>query len=266
LGFRVCEFERASCEFCGAVQTSGRFTRCCREFQDTIRDCLADPVPLEIWRHIKGLIANGQPIFPRSLNRDLLPVIRHAKIALQNTTASSVFLPGTPYAIDSYWQFITLVYAIFNTLDRQSPVTDTRNRNVIKVILGQNPLLQEYMRDRISDAIEKLQCKFIGSTDTEMNIAIMNAHGISAQSADWEVLHTPDQLFFDQLSIEISFKEFGRSPIRCHAISRTGGLKRLAIRPLRSFIHFFGSGIFRCDLCGSTLSLQPVRWTSHPLS
>jgi hypothetical protein len=78
-----------------------------------------------------------------------------------------------------------------DTLDEQSSGTDMANCNFIKVILGQNPVLQEYVREKISDTVEKLEYRLIGSTDTGMNLAIMNAHGISAQPVKWEVLrHT----------------------------------------------------------------------------
>jgi hypothetical protein len=122
------KFERTPCKFCDAVQISGRFQRYCEGFQDTIREHLLDSMPLEIRRLIEEFIVNGQPNFLRSFNRYLRPVIQHTKIVSPNAAASAVFLTGTPYAIDSYRQFITPVYAMFNTLDRRSPGTNTGNR------------------------------------------------------------------------------------------------------------------------------------------
>jgi hypothetical protein len=185
------EFERKCCDFCDLVRMSSGFRGCCEGFQDTIRQHLFDPMPLEIRKFIDEFIANGQSNFPGSLNRDLYPVIHHTKIVSPNAGASAVFLTGTPSTGDSYRQFITPVYRIFNTLDRQSPGTGTGNHDLAKAILGQNMITQEYVKDKISDAIEKLQSKLIGWTDTGMNLAIMNVDGISAESADWKVLHGP---------------------------------------------------------------------------
>jgi hypothetical protein len=47
------------------------------------------------------------------LNRDLRPVLQHALVSSPNADAANVFISDIPYALGSYWQFITPVYAVF---------------------------------------------------------------------------------------------------------------------------------------------------------
>jgi hypothetical protein len=154
------------------------------------------------------MLANNVLKIPGPLNRDRDTVVNYAKIASRNATLSIIFLTGTLSAVDSYRQFITPCDSIFNTLDRQSPETDTGKRNLAKVILGQNPVVQKCVLDQRSNTVKKLPCKLIGSADTAMNLVIMNADGLSAQSAEWEILRAISELFFDRLYLEILSKEF----------------------------------------------------------
>jgi hypothetical protein len=58
------------------------------------------------------------PNFPNILNRDLRPVIQNANIRAPRASGLMVFIPGIPYTCDSYRQFLTPVYPVFNGLDR----------------------------------------------------------------------------------------------------------------------------------------------------
>jgi hypothetical protein len=77
----------------------------CKPFAGRIRNNLPPPTGRELTQSI--------PNFPRILNRDLRPVLRHARVSSPNAGASNVFISGIPYALDSYRQFITPVYAVF---------------------------------------------------------------------------------------------------------------------------------------------------------
>jgi hypothetical protein len=39
------------------------------------------------------------------------------------------------------------------------------------------------------DVVEIMQFRLIGSTDMGMNVVIINAEGISARSAEWQIFH-----------------------------------------------------------------------------
>jgi hypothetical protein len=120
VAFIQSEFELVPCDYWGAVKISDEFMRCCDQFQQTIAEHLPDPMSVERRRSIKEFTANRKPNCPGSPNRDLRPVIHKAHIASPNAGASTVFLTGVPYAIDSYRQCVTPVYAILNTIDHDS--------------------------------------------------------------------------------------------------------------------------------------------------
>jgi hypothetical protein len=66
----------------------------------------------ELLDHIVEL-TQSIPNFPRILSRNLRPVLQDARVSSPNAGASNVFTSGIPYALDSYRQFITPVYAVF---------------------------------------------------------------------------------------------------------------------------------------------------------
>jgi hypothetical protein len=183
------EYEMPPCEHCGSVKILGGFMRCCEGFSDEIQQNLPDPMPGNIRRVIEEFTANGRPNFPRSLNANLRPVIQNAKISSPNAAASTIFLTGMPYAVDSFRQFLTPVYAIFNALDRESTGNEDVNSRLVRVILEHNETLRNHVRNRIDTAVQRMQVHLVGSADDGMNLAIMNADGISAESAEFEVLH-----------------------------------------------------------------------------
>jgi hypothetical protein len=86
--------------------------------------------------------------FPRILNRDLRPVLQHARVSSPNAGASNVFISGIPYALDSYWQFITPVYAVFFRTQQPISIPSGGTEEIITFILSQNRTLQGYLRDR----------------------------------------------------------------------------------------------------------------------
>jgi hypothetical protein len=63
----------------------------------------------------KGLISSN---FSRRLNKMLRAVIQNSDIAAPRAAGSTYFVIGIPYPFDPYRQFVTLVYGIYNALDR----------------------------------------------------------------------------------------------------------------------------------------------------
>jgi hypothetical protein len=77
------------------------------------------------------------PNFPLILNRDLRPVLRHARASSPNAGVSNVFISGIPYALDSYPQFITPVYAVFFGTQQRIPILSGGTEEIIASILSQ---------------------------------------------------------------------------------------------------------------------------------
>jgi hypothetical protein len=65
---------------------------------------------------------------------------------------------------------------------------------VIRAIVENNKILRGHGRRRLSTAAANIYARLIGSADTGMNLAIMNADGISAQSAEFIVLQATYEL------------------------------------------------------------------------
>jgi hypothetical protein len=105
-----------------------------------------------------------------------------------NVAASTVFLTGIPDALTSFRQCLAPVYAIFNMLDRESTGSEDVNIQLVRAILEHNKVLTDHTRPRISTAIAKIQVRLMRSADAGMNLAIMNADRISAQSVEFTVL------------------------------------------------------------------------------
>jgi hypothetical protein len=72
--------------------------------------------------HIIELTESNQK-FPRILNRDLRPVLQYACVSSPNAKASNLFISGIPYALDTYRQFTTPVYAVFSRNDPGAKTT-----------------------------------------------------------------------------------------------------------------------------------------------
>jgi hypothetical protein len=105
-----------------------------------------------------------------------------------NGAASTVFLRGIPSALDPFRQFLTPVYAIFNALEGEFTGSEEVSTRLIRSILEQNEVLNNYASGRISNAVNSMRVRLIESPDAGMNLAILNADGISAQSAEFQVL------------------------------------------------------------------------------
>jgi hypothetical protein len=159
---------------CGAVLLRGMSHEfCCKPFADSIRNHLPPPMGRELLDHIVEF-TRSIPNFPRILNRDLRPVLQHARVSLPNACASNMFIPGIPYALDSYWQFITPVYAIFFYTQQGIPLSPGGTEEIIGSILSQNRTLQGHLRDRL-DSVREIATVAMDEPDDGMNLAIFNA-------------------------------------------------------------------------------------------
>jgi hypothetical protein len=194
LAFLGNEYELPPCQYCGAVKISSGFMRCCEGFEVAIAGHLPEPMQMEIRRAIEDSIRNGSANFPRLLNRDLRPVLQHAHVSSPNGAASTLFLRGIPHAVYSFRWFLTPVYAIFNALDGESTGSGDVRTRLIRTIREQNEILKNYISDRISNAVDSMRVRLVGSPDPGMNLAILNADGSSAESAEFQVLKSIYQL------------------------------------------------------------------------
>jgi hypothetical protein len=123
------------CLHCGAVLLRGMsHESCCKPFAGRIRNRLPPPMGRELLDHIVELTLSI-PNFPRILNRDLRPVLQHARVSPPNASASNVFISGIPYALDSYRQFITPVYAVFFRTQQRIPIPPGSTEEIIASIL-----------------------------------------------------------------------------------------------------------------------------------
>jgi hypothetical protein len=164
------------CEHCGAVLVRGMPTGfCCRPFEDSIRDHLPHELDAEILSRILEL-AKENANFPRLLNRDLRPVIQNAEIRSPHGPAANLFISGIPYAIDTFRQFVTPVYAVFDRCDRALPIRIPDSEGLIAAILDRNPILREYLRGRL-DSVVEIALASMPEPDPGMNLGVFNADG-----------------------------------------------------------------------------------------
>jgi hypothetical protein len=109
--------EERPCPHCGEIKIKGCSTSCCAGYEDTMTYHLPKPMP----EHIRGAMESGTLLsdlnFPRRLNKELRPVIQNANISSPRGPASSIFITSIPYAVDTYRQFLTPVYAICNAMN-----------------------------------------------------------------------------------------------------------------------------------------------------
>jgi hypothetical protein len=200
------------CPHCGAVLLRGMSHEfCCLPFAGRIRNHLSPPMGRELLDHIIEL-TQSIPSFPRILTRDLRPVLQHTRVSSLNAGASNVFISGIPYALDSYRQFVTPVYAVFFRTQQTIPIPPGGTEEIIASILSQNRILQGYLRDRL-DSAREIATVSMDEPDDGMNLAIFNAEVALLDDYQHEVVdnsyHTqkPSQtdMLYDQLVCPLVF-------------------------------------------------------------
>jgi hypothetical protein len=146
------------------------------------------------------------------LNRDLRPVLQHARVSSPNAGTSNVLIFGIPDALDSYRQFIAPVYAVFFRTRQRIPIPPGGKGKIIASILSRNRTLQGYFRDRL-DSVGEIATLAMDELGDEMNLAIFNADGILLDDHQLEVVcnsyHTQKlsqvHILYDQLAYPLIF-------------------------------------------------------------
>jgi hypothetical protein len=164
------------CPHCDIVLLQGMsYEFCCKTSAGRIKNHLLPPIGRELLDHI---VEFTQPIstFPRILNRDLRPVLQHARVSSPNAGALNVFISGIPCASDSSRQLITSVYAVFFRTQSRIVILLGGTEEIIASILSQNGTLQGYLRDRLA-SVREIATVAMDEPDNGMNLAIFKAEG-----------------------------------------------------------------------------------------
>jgi hypothetical protein len=90
------------------------------------------------------------------------------------------------YALDSYRQFITPVYAVFFRTQQRISIPPDGTEEIVASILSQNRTLQGYLRDR-SDSVREIAIVAVDEPDDGMNLVIFNAEGTCSTIANWKL-------------------------------------------------------------------------------
>jgi hypothetical protein len=114
-------------------------------------------------------------------------VLQHARVSSLNASASNVFISGIPYALDSYWQFITPVYAVFFRTQQRIPIPPGGTEEIIASILSRNRTLQGYLRDWL-DSVREIAIVATDEPDDGMNLEIFNVERASLEDHQLEVV------------------------------------------------------------------------------
>jgi hypothetical protein len=175
------------CPHCGLVLLQGMSHEFyCKPFAGRIRNHLPPPMGRKLLDHIVELTQSILN-FPRILNRDLRPFLQHARVSSPNAGVSNVFISGIPYALDSYRQFITSVYAVFFRTQQRIPIPPGGTEEIIASILSQNGTFQGYLRDRF-DSVREIDTVAMDEPNDGMNLAIFNTDGTLLDDHQLEVV------------------------------------------------------------------------------
>jgi hypothetical protein len=121
------------------------------------------------------------------LNRDLRPVLEHARVSSPNAGALNVFISGIPCASDSYRQLITSVYAVFFRTQQRIVILPGGTEEIIASILSQSGTVQGYLRDRL-DSVREIDTVAMDEPDDGMNLATFNVEGTLLDDHQLEVV------------------------------------------------------------------------------
>jgi hypothetical protein len=157
-------------------------------------------------------LSESRPNFPRILNHDLQSVLQYTRISAPNGLASNLFISSVPYALDTYHQFTTPVYAVFSRNDRGLPMPPGEIKEIIASILSQNRTLAGYLRDR-SDPLREIGIVSMNEPDEGMNLAVFNAEDLLLNDHQMEGLRNSYQpqrssqfhMLYDQLVYPLIF-------------------------------------------------------------
>jgi hypothetical protein len=204
--------EMPACEHCGAVLVRGMPAGfCCRPIDGSMVEHLPHPMPESILNKIKVRML-GRLTFPRILNCWLRPVIQNARISSHQGSGSSVFITGIPYALDTFRQFETPVYAICHRADQGLPAISGDCNELIDEILKRNEVLRGYVRENIQ-RVENIAVASIVDPDEGTTLAIFNTsvgigkpHEIEAIKTGYRPTKLPQHVMvYDKLVYPLIF-------------------------------------------------------------
>jgi hypothetical protein len=210
------ELELPECQYCGAVLIRGMPEGfCCKPFHDMIKPHLPTQMDPELLDRILES-SHAKPNFPRVLNRQLRPVTQYACVTSPNAGFSNLFISGIPYAVDSFRQFTSPVYAVFSRMDKHLDLmTDSELQEVadiIESILRKNDKLNDYVRNRL-DCVREIGNVSMNEPDPGINLVIFNADGQVLSEQEIEVIRSsyeseklcPVEMGYDQLVYPLIF-------------------------------------------------------------
>jgi hypothetical protein len=213
----VCDAVRRSaelppCAHCGAVIPRGMPVGfCCRPFDAVMREHLPHAMDPDILARIAAVVGRNVN-FPRILNRDLRPVIQNSKINGPRGPGGTLFISGIPYALDTFRQFVTPVYAVFQDGEGGVERRGSESEFLIAAVLRQNPVLGEYLRGRV-ELRSSIGVVSVCDGDPGMNLAILNgdvpgtcAHEIEVVDRAYKAKKIPQQtMLYNQLVYPLIF-------------------------------------------------------------
>jgi hypothetical protein len=122
-------------------------------------------MPTDLKRGTERRTNETSPNFLRIFNKDLRPVIQNVNIRSPRAGGSAIFITGIPYARDSYRQFLTALYPVFNAVDRNPATVRGSTDRFIRCIVPENETLEEDIHDHVQKAVIEMQIRVPGSTD-----------------------------------------------------------------------------------------------------
>jgi hypothetical protein len=191
-----------------------------------------------------------------------------------------MFITGIPYARDSYRQFLSPVYSVFNALGREPALVRGSIAAFIRRIVSAHEIFKGYLHDHIQKAVLQMQIGVPGSTHQGMNLAILNPDGIQEHSAEWVARrnhYTTEKLpqtsaLADQLIYPLIFwnGQGGLGMIKNESVQGVTTRFRkivicLTLQPREHFIHSLEAlwEKFLCAINGRLVNLQVKRLLGH---
>ena len=179
--------ENYRCPNCGAITLKSNYKENCCNNISNIKNHMIDPnVPDDILNQIKKYENNNQNML-RIINKYCRPVIQKTNICNEKNKYSTLFLHGIPYSIDSMFQFLEPIYAIFNGDDSKkryrlsslSPSDIGDIDNMIRSLLSHNIKLKDYILQRLDMFGGKDEYyAFLSEYDKSTNIALVSSNDI----------------------------------------------------------------------------------------
>jgi hypothetical protein len=161
------------CESYGVVLLRGKPSGfCCHPFDERIQDHLPHPVDTSTLRPIDSN-TQSRASFPRSLNRTQQSVIQNMQIHSSYGPAPNGSITGILYAINTFRQFMTPFYAVFQRCDKSLPLHLRDWEPLTTAISKNNCVMTQSLRQSIY-SLQSIAMRSMLKADQCMNLAILN--------------------------------------------------------------------------------------------